>query len=154
MTPEQIKEKYEPRIKKILEDIIESLKEETTLQVEGPYDMHDDEYRWCLFITSEGDRKENEERDETYAGIDLRFEILESEHCDGTEGGVNFGVDITDVQGHMIGGLCPYNYTDKVWVSRSDDDAVEERFCLMEQADVGEITYLLIDWYEENISKE
>lgn len=34
--------------------------------------------------------------------------------------------------GVIIGGLTPYNYSDRLWVSRKDPEAVEERWDLFE----------------------
>jgi hypothetical protein len=45
--------------------------------------------------------------------------------------------------GRIIGGLTPFNYTDRCWVSRNDQQAVEERFRILEEADEDDIPQLL-----------
>ena len=124
MTPFKINRKYRPRILAILNKVAELLRSHK-FQVVGPTDMADDTYAYSLFVKS---RK-----------IDIRFTICESEHWDGEKGGVSFQLDITEFGGRVLGGFCPLNYTDKVWVSRKDKDAVEERFKLMERMDITEI---------------
>jgi len=128
MTPEQIKTKYEPRILVILNAMRTALNEAGHNCGES-FDMSSDDYRWSMIIN--GDDGSN--------GINISFIIAESEYWDGEENGVNFMVDVVEFGGRMLGGLCPYNYSNKVWVSRDDEDAIEERFRIFEQADPADI---------------
>jgi hypothetical protein len=52
-------------------------------------------------------------------------------------------VDIVEYSGAIIGGLCPYNYTDQVWVTLDDIAAIDRRFDLMMDADTSEIPALI-----------
>lgn len=147
MTPEQIKEKYEPRIITILTAMRTALLE-YDLRVESPWLMEDDEFSWWMLVQTEAEAKQSAESTEL-AGVDIRFTILESEHCDGEENGVNFAVDIASIEGEVIGGMTPFNYTEKVWVSRDDEEAIEERFAIFEKADQESVAELITNWIEE-----
>jgi hypothetical protein len=140
MTPEEINDKYKDRIFKILSSIKSSC-EEAGLFVSTPSDFSDDDYRYQLMVTESPDDEEYDK------GVDVTFIIAESENWDGEENGINFMVDIVSYEGQIIGGLCPYNYTQDVWVSRDDEDAIEQRFQLMEQADESDVSYLISDFY-------
>ena len=130
VSPAQIKNKYEKRIMAILERIADVLRE-TGFGVEGPWDLSSDDYWWALLADVDGVR------------VDVSFKICESEQYDGEKGGVNFTLDIVEEGGRIIGGLTPFNYTDRCWVGRKDKQAVEERFRLLEQADETDIPPLL-----------
>ena len=130
MTVCQIKEKYEKRIVKILSDIKEMLIKDYS--VSGPDFWNGDDYRWSIYV-----QHEDEE------AIDITFVIAESEEFDGSTGGINFSLDIVREGGEILGGLTPYNYTHECWVSRKDANAVEERFQIMENADMSDISNLL-----------
>jgi len=132
MTPEAIKDKYEPRILAVLTRIAETLRE-AGYAVDDPIDLSCDQYWWSLLV--HGDNEEN--------GIDISFKICESDQYDGEEGGVNFSLDIVEFGGRVLGGLCPYNYTPHCWVDRNDEEAVEERFAIFEQADPADIVPIL-----------
>jgi hypothetical protein len=139
-TPEQINEKFEPRIRKILAGIAEALKEDGW-KVGEVCDMSCDEYRYAI-LASQYDEDPSELRE---GDVDITFEICESEHCDGSEDGCNFAIQVVKVGGEIVGGLTPYNYTQDVWVPRVNDEAVEARFTILERADAGELVCLLED---------
>lgn len=131
MTPEEIKTKYEQRIIAILNSIRKELTQDDLLSCSYPDDMTCDDYRWSMYVqTPEQIEKQIEDE-----GVDISFLICESENWDGEENGVNFCIDIVGYGGEIIGGLHPFNYTEQVWVSRDNEEAIEERFSLMEQAD-------------------
>ena len=67
-------------------------------------------------------------------GVDVSITTLESEVNDGEENGLNFSLDVVGWGGTMIGGMTPFNYSDRVWVARDDADAVEERWNLFQGA--------------------
>lgn len=140
MTPEEIKDKYEKRILQILSDISDCLKDgDEGWKVGEAFEQHDDEYQWAILISkSDEDPMELEDDD-----IDIKFTILESEHNDGEENGVSFAIDAVTIEGCTVGGLTPYNYTKDVWVARDDEEAIERRFQIMQQADVSELIYLI-----------
>ncbi len=150
MTPAKIKSKYEKRILAIMNSIKQAVLAEENFIVSGPDDIGCDDFRWGMYIQTP-EQVENDIRDE---GVDISFIICESEHWDGEENGVNFMVDIVSYGGGMLGGLCPYNYTDNVWVSRKDPAAIEKRFNLMEKAEVGDIPYLINEFFERKIKRK
>lgn len=130
MSPAQIKNKYEKRIMAILVRIADVLRA-AGFRVEGPWDLSSDDYWWAMLADVEGVK------------VDVSFKICESEQCDGVKGGVNFALDIVEEGGRIIGGLTPFNYTDRCWVSRKDRQAIEERFRILEQAGENDIPPLL-----------
>lgn len=138
MNSEEIKTKYEKKILQILSDISDCLKDGGEgWKVGGITEMHDDEYCWAMLISLIDDDATEPDEDD----IDIKFTILESEHNDGEEGGLSFSIEAVTVGGSMVARLCPYNYTSQVWVDREDEKAVEERFNLIQQTDVGELVY-------------
>jgi hypothetical protein len=114
MSPTQIKHKYQKRIMAIL-DRIASVLRAAGFNVEGPESWDCDDYRWVLLVDGK---------------VDISFKLCESEKYDGERGGVTFALDIVEVGGRIIGGLTPFSYSERCWVSRNDKEAVEERFPL------------------------
>lgn len=137
MTPEQIKDRYQGRIMAVMGRIASALQGESYL-VEGPHFMDGDSYSWSLLVHLDGDIDEVAQDD-----IDITFKIAESEEYDGEIGGINFCLDIVEVGGRILGGLCPHNYSPQCWVDRTDAEAVEERFKIMEDADETDIPALI-----------
>lgn len=130
MTPEQIRDKYEPRARAILEKIRAAA---TSLGAEAweVDDMTDDDYSWNVYVRSAEQVRDGVEDQ----GVDFTFRICESENWDGEEGGVNFMLDIVAYGGEILGCVCPQNYTENVWVNRDDAEAIEARFALVEGID-------------------
>jgi len=148
---EEICERYEDRIRKILDAIRLELHEQTTLKCGDVCEM---EQQWSMLVVSPQDMIDN--KFDLEQGVDISIEVIDSEEHDGEEDGVNFGINLSAIGGGIVGGLTPYNYTERCWADRSDAEAVEERFCIIEQADLGELTHLVVDWYrqerEENVA--
>lgn len=133
-------EKYGPKIQKLLEIICSEAKERG-YECTSPIDMSDDTYRWAVAVSPPGA--------ETEDSVDVSVEIATSEAYDGTPGGLNFSMNVVSYEGEMLGGLTPYNYTDEVWVSMSDPDAVEERWRLFDNgANENEVLYHIDQFYE------
>ena len=122
-----IKAKYEKRIGVILNALRQSLIEAGIPCCEV-FDMHDESYAWCFVAEPAG--KE---------AVDIRLEIAESEHYGDGDTGVSFSVNICSEGGRPLGGLTPYNYTEQCWVPKNDPHEVEERFCIIEQAEIDDI---------------
>lgn len=122
MSPSKIKRKYEKRILAILNRYRDALVA-AGFDVDEPSDMTCDYFQWSMNVKFEGMED---------VGID--FKIAESEYWDGEKGGVNFMLDIVAMGGLILGGLAPYNYTDDCWVPRKDDEAIDRRFRIMEDA--------------------
>lgn len=136
-----IKENYKYRIINLLTSIWFALREAGYNMI-GPEDFTGEEYCWVIFCDGDNGRPPN---------FDVSITIVESEVRDGEdENGVNFMLDITDNGGGIIGGLCPYNYTERVWVDARDLDAVEQRWELFESAcDVDAIVESVEDYYRK-----
>lgn len=116
--------KHAPKIKALLEQVrAEAL--ERGLVCSEPGDMTDDCERWEVYVQPAGTPDDEHEN-----GVDVSITVCESEHYDGEENGLNFALDVVSYGGEIIGGLCPFNYSDRVWVPRDDEDAVEERWGL------------------------
>jgi hypothetical protein len=130
MTPAAIKRKYQKRILGILARIADTLRD-AGVEVEGPWDLSSDDYWWSILADVDGSK------------VDVSFRIFESEHYDGERGGVNFGVDVVEEGGRVLGGLTPFNYSLACWVDRKDAVAVERRFRIIEEADPSDIIPLL-----------
>lgn len=128
---EAVKDKYRERIEKHMVGIAKALAE-AGFDCTEHVDFWDcDEYRWSVYVRrGVRDAEDHSERD-----VDVTFQIAESAQCDGSEDGINFTIDIVEVSGRIFGGMCPYNYTNKCWVPFDDEDAIEARFGLIEQAD-------------------
>lgn len=141
LTPEQIKDKYEPRILALLGAIATQLREdEPSLCVSEVDLLLGDDYRWTFNVHT---AEQAEAAKDEMQGVDVWFVICESEQYDGEKYGVNFSVEIVGVAGECVGGLTPYNYSPEVWASRLDPEAVEERFKLVENASPGDAVYLI-----------
>jgi hypothetical protein len=137
---EAIRQKYDVRIRTILGHMKELLVE-AGYQTSEPDDMSGSEstgFRWGLMVYKKGTPEEPDNDD-----VDITFELNCSEECDGEENGLQFSVTIVSYGGRIIGGLSPYNYTADVWVPRDDDEAIERRFALFEQADAAGIVDLV-----------
>lgn len=138
---ENIKNRYTNRIEKILNELKKAIEEELDLNV-SELDFWDcDGYSWRLYIELDNEQD---------AGIDVSFQILESTSYDGSEDGINFSIEAVSVEGRMIGGCTPFNYTDDVWVSLEDENGIEERFRLMEELHPSDMVHLIGEFLERS----
>jgi len=78
-------------------------------------------------------------------GVDAYVEAHLSEDYGDRPGGVNVGLHIIGSGGEIIGMVCPYNYTQQVWVSRNDLDAVHARMSELESVDLSGVQDMLLD---------
>lgn len=134
-------EEYGPRVLDFLEKIRAEVVKGGEWDADEPHDVSGDDYQWSLVVWP---------KDNGYAGsencVDISVELAEAasygddEVFDGR--GVNWGLSVVEYGGQILGALTPYNYTDQCWVDASDE-AVEDRWRLIEGADVGEIVGLL-----------
>ena len=123
---------YDARILKLLYAIQYKFVE-VGWHCDAPGEMHCDDFNWGFLVSA--NEFEGVLHHPTDDDIDVSFKICESSEYDGTLGGIAFRLDITRVGGAVLGGMCPCNYTDRVWVDIDDDAAIEERFKLFEEAD-------------------
>lgn len=148
-----IKDRYGSRITAILTALKTDLIENGGLIVEGPDEAHDEEYCWSIGGWVPGI---SDEPTEDALAFDARIEIVESAvrgEPDAEHPGVTFSLSITGFGGEIIGGLSPYNYTDRVWVDATDEEEVEERFKILEDAEISEATALILEWLERKKEK-
>lgn len=111
---------YAPKIHRLLKDIAERARN-AGLEASGEIDdWTDEDYAYAVHILPLGSK------DVRKSGM-VKMTIAQSENWDGTPGGVNFMLDV-DGPEDKLGGIIPYNYSDKVWVRRSKPAAVEQRF--------------------------
>jgi hypothetical protein len=141
VTAEQVKDKYAARILAVMNCIRTEL-QDAGFTVDEPWFSDGDDYRWEMVVhladTPAGAETEIHDDD-----VDIAFKICESQEYDGTDAGVNFALDIVEFGGRVLGGLCPFNYSEDVWVPLDSEDAIEERFRIMEQADTSAIPSLI-----------
>jgi hypothetical protein len=102
------------------------------------HDMSDDYFRFTFSTThanglvSDGD-------------VDFTLEIAEAaSYGDEPTYGVNFGLDIVEYGGRVLGGLQPFNFTDACWVDATDADALRARWQYFEDASVDGIRDLIV----------
>lgn len=140
---EAIKEKYEARIITILNAIAEAC-ERDGLYPGLPYDMFNGSgmgtYTWWLIVNRDVAGVESGENDNS---ADVSFNILESTYHGYEFQGINFSVDIVDNGGAILGGACPGNYSDDLWVPIDDAAAIEERFKILERMDTDSVPGLI-----------
>jgi hypothetical protein len=141
VTAEQVKDKYTGRIMAVMNRIRTEL-QAAGFTVDEPWSSDCDDYRWEMVVHM-ADTPAGAETKVHDDDLDIAFKICESQEYDGTDAGVNFAVDIVQFGGRMLGGLCPFNYSEDVWVPLDNEDAIEQRFRIMEQADTSEIPSLV-----------
>jgi hypothetical protein len=132
-------ETFRPRARALLLRIAEVCLSAGMTADSEPIDLTDDSYRWSLRVWRAGADRTNENC------IDVTVEMAEArEYGDDDEPyGVNFGVDIVEWGGTVIGGLSPFNYTPEVWIDARDSSAMDERFALLERANIDSIPDLI-----------
>lgn len=136
---DRIKRKYESQIKTLLQAVADAASH-YGLAVGPIIATSDEDYAWSFFM-NEPEDEENE--------AEVKVTLAQSETWDGTAGGVNFMLDV-DGRDDKIGGMIPYNYTDKVWVRRSKPEAIEERWRLFDEGvDPGTI----VDSVQDHFAK-
>lgn len=93
--------------------------------------MWDDNFRWG-FATTDDDEQVGE------GSVDFMLELLEQRDFDGAdaEPGVNWALTVSLWGGQVLAAYQPFAYTEKCWVDAYDDDAVKQRFALIEGMDV------------------
>lgn len=118
MPDSQIKKIYEPKIRAVLKDIATACKQ-AGLESEEPWDMTDEEFEWHVGVYW---------KDGSRPFCDVSITITQNEVRGDEPDGVNFMLNVVEKGGKILGGVCPYNYSDEIWVSRRDKEAVEARW--------------------------
>ena len=128
-----IVKKYQARIKRILKNIRDVIVKAGHPVTSVEFLDGDDGYSWCIFV---GDLDKGK-------GIDITFKLCESYQYDASDDGINFALDMVEYGGRILGSFSPYNYTKQVWVNPRNKQAVEARFCLMEQCDADGVLKII-----------
>lgn len=126
MTIDEIKNRYKSRIDEIFKRLAEAFGKQGFVSDKYELlDFTDDEFSWGMGF------------DDGRNGLDVRFTIIEQDVRDGDENshGISFDLRVHDDQSRLLVGITPYNYTERCWVDMSDEDAVEQRFLIVENFD-------------------
>lgn len=133
---------YAPKMRDLLEQVrAEALSR--GLECDEPSDLTDEDVRWYVLVRPKGGPDES--------GVDVSLIACESKGYDGTEGGLNFSLDMVGYEGTIVGGFTPYNYTERCWVDREDPEAVAERWSLLAN---GFDASAVIDECERHFARE
>jgi hypothetical protein len=116
---------YTPRALTILNRLKDAC-ESNGLACNTPGPVFGDELRW------EFDIKHNT----GYMTVEII--VMESLEHEPSLDGINFMFEIITDDAQVPWGYAPYNYSPEVWVDLNDMDAVDERFEMIEDADIGE----------------
>ncbi len=136
---DRLKDRYHDRIMHILQ-VVQKACEQCGMSAEMyGHDNMSGEHRWGLFVMPSGATYDD--------GVDVTITLLESQANDGSEEGINFGLDIVSTGGHVIGGYVPNNYTSAIWVDPKRQDAVESRFQMIEPLDADGTAKSILDWW-------
>lgn len=131
-------EQYGPKALALLGKVRNLVAEAGFEILHEPADIGCDDYKWSLTIRPAGTTDDD-------SMIDISIEIAESqEYGDSDEHpyGINFGLDIVKWGGEILGGFTPFNYTPLCWVDAKDSEAIEQRWNILEGADLSEIPSL------------
>lgn len=140
MEIQAIHERYSPRMQALLEWLAAALRM-AGYAVVGPDDWSGgSEYVWGMLVAGTEGHTDPQDDD-----IDVHLWVCDSESWAGDQQGVSFMLDLVTVGGRLVGQYCPKNYTEEVWVPRSDPQAIEERFSMMERLDVGQTVGLVME---------
>jgi hypothetical protein len=137
---ESLAKEYGPKALDYLKSIALACHEHGLASV-GPYDLSDDYYRWSMKVWRTSVRTARDED-----SIDVTIEIAEergyeSEPCYG----LNFGLDLVEYGGRVIGVWAPYNYTPLCWVDVREPQEVADRWSMFASADVNGIPDLILE---------
>lgn len=137
---ELVKARYEERIQAILKKAAEVCAEEGIV-CDKVFAFDGDEYSWVLPTWRS---QHDKDTDNNNNRVDIQFEIAEAKaYNDDPLDGINFALNITEWGGRMLGGMTPHNYTDQCWVPAHVDKAVNDRFLLIEEADLSTLPNLV-----------
>ena len=147
MGPATIVKVYQARIKRIMREIRQACEEAGWYCGEIAF-LNCDDYSWDFIVHTKGKPEDGAELDES-TDIDVTFKLCESEQYGDDPKGINFALDVVAVGGAILGGLTPYNYTNDCWVDRRDENAVAQRFQIMEEADAEGVVTLIRDYAQK-----
>lgn len=136
MKTKWVVKKYQSRVKKLMSEMRDAFTKEGFQTTEIAF-CEGDDYRWTFFV---GDLEKEQ-------GVDISFQICESDAYEGTNEGINFCLNLVAYGGEVVGGFTPYNYTPQVWVNPRNKIAVDERFDLMLGCDVEGTVWVVNDFF-------
>jgi hypothetical protein len=135
---DSVKETYEPRIIRFLNDAAATLVESGQWHKDGDvFDMHDANYRWSVVLVPEEPALRD---DRSSHAIDLSLEIDEAtQFGDDPDTGIAFYFSMVETGGRILGTMAPYNHSGQCWVDAKDSKAVAKRWGYFEDASVDEL---------------
>lgn len=104
-----------------------------------PLDDSNDEYRWTIGVWRTPEQGSPEDSIDVAITLEEAAEYGDDEH----PFGMSWSLVASEYNGGIPAELRPYNYTPEVWIDGRDDQAVEERFKLIEDSDLDDIPRLL-----------
>lgn len=136
---ESVAAEYGPKALDLLKRVA-AVCEEHRLAVNEPYDLSTDDYRWAMRVWRGLDRTQDE------GSVDVTVEIAEEREYERGDGyGLNFGLEIVEWGGRILGGFAPYNYTPDVWVDARNPSELADRWSLLENVDLHSIPLLILE---------
>lgn len=76
----------------------------------------------------------NQTDEQVERGVDIEYAIHDGDDGDPPEEGmVSFSITIASMDGLLLGGLAPYNYSKEFWIASKDTNAIRERLRLIEE---------------------
>lgn len=135
-TLDNLKEQIAPEALALLRRVRDVCRAEGLATDDEPFDMCCDTFRWSMVVYRTANR-------DAEGSIDVSLEIAEEREYEGEGFGVNFGMDIVEWGGRILGGLCPYNYTERCWVDARRWNDVRERWALVRDSDISSIPDLI-----------
>src|SRR5690349_16462472 len=103
---DKIHDEYGPRALALLERMRAVCIEAGLHCPDEPFDFSSDDIRWCLKVFRTPDENDYDNL------VDVTIELAEAhEYGDEPVDGANWGLDIVEWGGRILGGLTPFNYT-------------------------------------------
>jgi hypothetical protein len=109
-------DEYTPRIKAKLQEIAEML-EVDGYTIRFLDDLSADNFQYALSVQ----RPDTDDDDNV---VDITIQLAEAyEYGDEPMSGINWGLDLVEWGGRILGGLAPFNFTRLCWVDGNDKQA-------------------------------
>lgn len=139
MEIEDIFEKYSERMENHLNVLRDEMREYLQNEVPDAYittvhEAYGDVYGFVMYLVHP-----------KHQTLNIIFEIINSEDF-GHDNGMAFRIEGVSAKGDWTCHCTPFNFTPDIWVARNDEQAIEERFKLVQQVDSSEFSYQVCEW--------
>ncbi len=131
--------KLGPRFEKMLRTVAEGLSGFVDFPC-WPWHDNGDDYGWHLTV----ERSDGNKFDVSIALIDSHD--ASGDHAPGVAGAIR--LDFVEDGGLIVGGMAPYNYTDKVWTRYRDAAEFDRRMRMFEDV-AADYLALIVKWLEK-----